>query len=327
MFLVAVVKPDATSTATALDTATGIGDLVKNVGFRAMPETLSCVVGFGSAFWDHLGRNDKPAQLHPFTPLQGDQHTAPSTPGDLLFHIRASRMDLCIELGRQIVDQLGDAATVVDEVHGYRYFDSRDFLGFVDGTADPAGDEIDPVAYIGDEDAAFAGGSYVIVQKYVHDLSSWNALTVEEQQLVIGRTKVENIELDDDVKPTNSHVFVNTVVDEDGVEHDIMRYNMPFGTVGDGQVGTYFIGYAADISIVELMLQRMFIGDPPGNTDRILEFSTAQTGTLFFVPSAQLLDELADSLSAGPTAADPAATPEPPQAGPADGSLGIGDLR
>ena len=220
-----------------------------------------------------------------------------STPGDLLFHIRAHRLDLCFELAQRLIDRLVGLVTIIDEVHGFRSFDERDLLGFVDGTENPEGARGARAVTIADDDPAFAGGSYVIVQKYLHDLP-WDALPVEEQERAIGRTKLNDIELPDDVKPANSHVALNTIVDEDGEERDIVRFNMPFGRVSDAEFGTYFIGYARDPDVIEQMLRNMFIGDPPGNYDRILDFSTAVTGNLFFVPTVDLLDGLADPADA-----------------------------
>ena len=108
---------------------------------------------------------------------------------------------------------------------------------------------------------------------------------------MIGRAKLSNVEMDDDVKPSNSHVALNTIIEADGTQRQILRENMPFGSLGAGEFGTYFIGYAGTPSVTELMLQHMFLGDPPGNYDRILDFSTAVTGTLFFVPTADFLDD------------------------------------
>ena len=153
-------------------------------------------------------------------------------------------------------------------MHGFRSFDERDLLGFVDGTENPEGIAARRSVLIGDEDPAFAGGSYVIVQKYVHDLEAWDALTVEEQERAIGRTKLDDIEFADELKPANSHVALNTIVDENGNERQIMRFNMPFGTVGAGEFGTYFIGYARNPDVIEQMLTNMFVGNPPGTTDR-----------------------------------------------------------
>jgi putative iron-dependent peroxidase len=288
-----------------------VGDLVKNVGFRDLGGHLSCVVGIGSPLWDRLSPDSRPADLHPFKAIRGPVHTAPSTPGDLLFHIRAEREDMTFELERQLLDLVGDAARVVDETVGFRYFDARDLLGFVDGTANPTGAELPDAALIGaDADPEFAGGSYVVVQKYLHDMAGWAGLPTEQQEAIIGRTKIDNIELDDDAR--KSHKTLTTIEDEGGGELAILRDNMPFGRPGAGEFGTYFIGYAARLWVIERMLERMFVGEPPGAYDRLLDFSTALTGTTFFVPTAAMLETLA----------------EPPASAPArSASLGIGSLR
>jgi porphyrinogen peroxidase len=226
-----------------------------------------------------------------------------------------------------VMTRLAGAVTVADEVHGFQYFDERDLLGFVDGTESPGGNGGLRAAIVAD-DPEFAGGSYVIVQKYLHDLTTWNAQPVEEQERVIGRTKLSDIELPDEVKPANSHVALNTVTGPDGEERQIVRANMAFGDVGRGEFGTYFIGYAADVEVTELMLENMFIGRPPGNTDRVLDFSTAVTGSLFFAPSADFLDNLPPAPRAL-TAAVPVLSPASATNGgpPSSGSLGIGSLK
>jgi putative iron-dependent peroxidase len=237
-------------------------------------------------------------------------------------------MDLCFEMATQIMARLEGAVTPVDEVHGFRYFDSRDLLGFVDGTENPTGQAAIEATLIGDEDPAFAGGSYVIVQKYLHDMAGWNALPTEAQEHIIGRTKLSDIELDDTVKPSWAHSAL-TVIEENGREIKIVRDNMPFGQAGQGEFGTYFIGYSRSPRTIEQMLENMFIGRPPGNYDRILDFSRAVTGNLFFVPSATFLEEVTpDARPAAQLAADSPAV-EPPQSIPSvsDGSLGIGSLK
>jgi porphyrinogen peroxidase len=270
-----------------------LSGLGRSVGFRVPEGELQVVAAIGSAAWDRLFAGPRPRELHPFRELAGARHKAPATPGDLLFHIRANRMDLCFEYAAQVMKRLGGAVEVADEVQGFRYFDERDLIGFVDGTESPGGAAGMGAAITGpDDDPDFAGGSYVIVQKYLHDMKAWNSLTVEQQELVIGRTKLEDIELHDDKKPTNSHIALTVVEDEDGNELQILRDNMPFGTIGSQEFGTYFIGYAKDPGVTELMLRRMFLGDPEGNYDRILDFSTATTGTLFFTPTADFLDNL-----------------------------------
>jgi len=328
VFLVVTVEPGGEQA--IRDVLENLGGLTRSVGFRIPDGGLTCVAGIGSQAWDRLFAGPRPAELHPFVPLAGPRHTAPATPGDLLFHIRARRMDQCFELAGQIVGQLGDAVRVVDEVHGFKYFDERDLLGFVDGTENPTGPAAPTAALISpDDDPDFAGGSYVIVQKYLHDLKAWNRLPVEEQERVVGRTKLDNIELPDDTKPADSHVALNTIVDESGRERQIVRDNMPFGRVGAGEFGTYFIGYSATPEVTEQMLRRMFLGDVPGRTDRILDFSTAVTGTLFFAPPADFLDELPTSpanttslLTTPDTASDPSSADTD-----TNGSLGIGSLR
>ncbi|MFD3810175.1 Dyp-type peroxidase [Rhodococcus sp. NPDC058639] len=300
-----------------------LSGLRRSVGFRIPDGGLSVVTGIGSEMWDRLFDGPRPAGLHPFVPLDGGRHRAPSTPGDLLFHLRASSTDLCFELAAKINDRLRGAATVVDETHGFRYFERRDLLGFVDGTENPEDEEAAAAALVGDEDPEFAGGSYVIVQKYLHDLSTWNAISVEEQERVVGRTKLDDIELDDATKPANSHVALTSIEDDDGEERQILRANMPFGSFGADEFGTYFIGYAATPDVTEEMLRNMFLGNPPGNYDRILDFSTAVTGSLFFCPSSEMLEDLPPAPADAPGTADTSAsTPSD-----ADGSLGIGALR
>jgi putative iron-dependent peroxidase len=291
VFLVVTIAPGDEALARARSVIADIGVLVRAVGFRDLNGHLSCNVGIGSEAWDRLGFKTRPAQLHPFPEARGPAHTAVATPGDLLFHIRAERGDMCFELERLILNALGDAVAVVDEVTGFRYFDARDLLGFVDGTENPTGNALYEATLIGEEDAAFAGGSYVVVQKYLHNLATWGELTTEEQEGVIGRTKLDDVEREDTAE-RKSHRSLNTIVDADGTEHDILRDNMPFGRPGQGEFGTYFIGYARDLSVIERMIHNMFVGDPPGEDDRILDFSTAVTGTTFFVPSHALLEGL-----------------------------------
>ncbi|HTX62506.1 MAG TPA: Dyp-type peroxidase [Acidimicrobiales bacterium] len=314
------------------DLLADLSGLARTVGFRSPGGGLAVVAGVGSAAWDRLFAGPRPAELHPFVPLEGAPHRAVATPGDLLFHVRATTMDLCWELASLVVGRLAGAATIVDEVHGFKYFDERDLLGFVDGTENPTGTDAEAAVTIGAEDPAFTGGSYVIVQKYLHDLTAWEALTVEDQERAIGRAKLSNVEMDDEVKPSNSHVALNTIVEPDGTQRQILRENMPFGSLGAGEFGTYFIGYSATPSVTELMLRRMFLGDPPGNYDRILDFSTAVTGTLFFVPTADFLDDpppLPGGAEDG-AISDGATTTGDGGAGgsvsAADGSLGIGGL-
>jgi putative iron-dependent peroxidase len=325
IFLIATVTPGIASRATIRSFCNDLPGLVRAVGFRDIEGNLSCVMGIGSDAWDRLFGQPRPAELHPFREFKASARHAVATPGDLMFHIRAKRMDLCFELATQIMTRLEGAVSPVDEVHGFRYFDDRDLIGFVDGTENPTGQAAIDAAYVGGEDATFAGGSYVIVQKYLHDMAGWNALSTEAQERIIGRTKLADIELDDAVKPTCAHNALAKVV-VDGKEIKIIRDNMPFGRVAEKEFGTYFIGYARSPRTIEQMLENMFIGQPPGNYDRLLDFSVAKTGNLFFVPSATFLEniETDDSVAALP---EQPALPAPEPAQKRKGSLDIGSLK
>jgi len=293
IFLVVTLAGEQDALAKVCSVLNGLDDLVKTVGFRDLPARLSCVVGIGCDLWDHLNFSSRPKELRPFAPIKGPVHVAPSTPGDLLFHIRSDRPDLCFEFERLLLGGLGAAVNVVDEVSGFRYFDARDLLGFVDGTANPTGLDLAASALVGDEDPDFVGGSYVVVQKYLHDLSAWAQVPTPLQEQIIGRTKMDNVEIDDDDAPRKSHKSLATIVDAAGNEYDILRDNMPFGRPGQGEFGTYFIGYSRYLWVIEKMLQRMYIGDPPSAYDRLLDFSTPRTGTTFFAPSGPTLKSLA----------------------------------
>lgn len=250
-----------------------------------------------------------------------------STPGDALFHIRAKRMDMCFELVTQIMERIGGAVSAVDETHGFRYFDDRDLLGFVDGTENPRAEDALNAALVAGEDPAFAGGSYVIIQKYLHNMNGWNVLSTEEQERIIGRKKLSDIELSDAVKPSSAHNALTTIV-ENGKQVKILRDNMPFGKSSDGEFGTYFIGYSRSPRTTEQMLENMFVGQPPGNYDRLLDFSRAVTGSLFFAPSATFLENLSGEAPpmapAGPSAPEPDRSSSSPAR---DTSLGIGSLK
>lgn len=389
IFLVLTVRPGFESR--VKDFLSEIAGLTRTVGFRSREADLSCVTGIGADLWDRMFTAPRPRGLHPFIEQRGDVHTAPSTPGDLLFHIRARRIDMCFELARLIGDALQGAVDVADEVHGFRYFDERDILGFVDGTENPedqgavdavfrhpddvaqdsgpesildsaeAGPDVAAAAGAGAEVGAvpgdgapgYPGSTFVIVQKYTHDMAAWDALSVEEQEAAFGRHKLSDVEFAEEDKAPNSHLMLNSIEDEDGNDREIVRDNMVFGSVGSEEYGTYFIAYAADVTTTEQMLTNMFIGDPVGTYDRILDFSTAVTGGLFFVPSQDFLDdpdgELAEAgLGIGgaasakvdgpdiddgsdddPVADEPTDSDDPTDSDPSaptDGSLGIGSL-
>ena len=289
IFLVVRINPGGERAARGL--LPDLAGLQRSVCARAPAGALTCVAGIGSAAWDRLFSGPRPAGLHPFPELAGAKYIAIATPGDLFFHIKAVSMNLCFEMTAQLMDRLSGAVTVEDEVHGFRHFEERDLLGFVGGTENPGGQAAAAAVLVGREDPWFTGGSYVIAQKYLHDMRAWNALPAEEQEKVLGRTKLSNIPLPAGARPASSHVALTGTARPGGAQRQILRDKMPFGSAGRGECGTYFVGYAASPGVTEQMLASMFIGDPPGNYDRILDFSAAVTGGLFFVPSADFLGD------------------------------------
>jgi porphyrinogen peroxidase len=320
IFLVVCIHPDRESVDTVRSFCGDLAGLIRAVEFRDIEAGLTCVAAFGSEAWDRLFGSPRPAELHPFREIRSGGRHAVSTPGDILFHVRARRMDICFELVTHIMERIGDAVTTMDEVQGFRYFEDRDIIGFVDGTENPRGGAAFEAALVGDEDAVFEGGSYVIVQKYLHDMKAWNALSTEAQERIIGRKKLSDIELDDVEKPASAHNAL-TVIEENGKEVKILRDNMPFGRPGYDEFGTYFIGYCRTPRITETMLENMFVGRPRGNYDRLLDFSRAVTGSLFFAPSATFLED-----APGGEVAAVSASPAAASTGN-DTSLGIGSLK
>lgn len=324
LFLTLRVGASDADAARAREVCASVPTLVRSVGRRDPAVRLSCVVGVGADAWERLvpGRS-RPAQLHAFRALADGPRSAPSTPGDLLLHVRAERRDFCHELARLVMEHFGDCVQVVEETHGFGYFDNRDLIGFVDGTENPDGDARRLWTIVGDEDPDHAGGTYVTVQRYVTDFAKWGAIATEEQERVIGRTKADDVELADDVCPPSAHKERTKIVRDDGEEHKILRHNLAWGTSTES--GTYFIGYARDLSVTEEMLQRMFVADAEGVYDRLLDFSHAVTGVHFFAPSLEVLEALADPPPAAEAGGGGGAVEERTATGA--GTLGIGSLR
>lgn len=272
----------------------GFSGLTRSMRIRFPQYEPSAVIGFGAEAWGTLFPElNKPKELTPFKALKGKDFTAVSTPGDLFFHIRALNVSSCYEFASMILQQLEGTVVAVDEVHGFRYLDGRSIIGFVDGTENPeTEDERKSFAVIGDEDPEFKGGSYAFAQKYLHDMQAWQNLSVEAQEKVIGRHKFNDIELTDEQKIPSSHNVVTNIQDEAGNDLKIVRANVAFSNPAHNEYGTYFIGYARYFSTTHKMLENMFIGTETGATDALLQFSTAVTGTLFFVPTPEFLDEV-----------------------------------
>jgi putative iron-dependent peroxidase len=267
-------------------------NLNNSVNVRFPVSRASCVMGIGHDAWLRLQLpGPLPKELKNFVPVVGGKHTAVSSKGDLHFHIRADNTSICYDMASAISDLLNPVAISTEEIHGFRYWDSRSILGFVDGTENPQGQDREFFGMVGDDDPGYKGGSYLFVQKYIHNLTAWKGLSTEQQEKVIGRSKSNDIEMADDVKPSNSHIALSNV----GDELKIVRDNMPFGNMSTNEMGTYFIAYASTFSTVQKMLNNMFIGNPEGNYDRILDFSTAKTGSLYFVPTFNMIDDFSSN--------------------------------
>lgn len=264
-----------------------------NSAYVRFPDSgASCVMGIGYNAWIDLHLPIPiPKELKNFEPIVGEKHTAVSTKGDLHFHIRGDSSSVCYDLAHAVSDVLEPVSTCIEEIHGFRYWDGRSIFGFVDGTENPQGQERAFFGLIGDDDRVYKGGSYLFVQKYIHDLNAFEELSIEEQEKVFGRYKLNDIEMQDGIKPSNSHIAVANI----GDEFKIIRDNLPFGNISTNEMGTYFIAYASTFSTVKKMLDNMFIGSPKGNYDRLLDFSTAKTGTLFFVPTLDMLDDFSSA--------------------------------
>ena len=322
MFLVWNFKKDIAVKNTFQQLCALVINLNHSANQRFPDSGVSCVMGIGFEAWTQLGLpSPLPRELEEFKAIAGDRHTAVSTKGDLHIHLRGNNASICYDMAAALSDVLAPVAECTEEIHGFRYWDSRSIMGFVDGTENPQGiQQRTHFGLIGDEDPAYLGGSYLFVQKYIHDLRAFKALSLEEQEKVFGRSKQNDIEMPADLKPANSHTALANV----GDDLKIIRDNMPFGNMSTNEMGTYFIAYARTFSTVKKMLTNMFVGSPPGNYDRLLDFSTPKTGTLFFAPSLTFLKQIADGETPGE-----AALPGTPEGGSiiADGSLQIGSLK
>lgn len=269
----------ATACRQALETLTALQKKYPN-------EKLGLTIGFGAKAWQALGHDDEGTQIKPFRPL-GDG-LAPATQHDVLFHIQSLRHDINFSLAKELVAIFANVVSIKTETHGFRWVEDRGLDGFVDGTENPQGDAIKSVAVIGE--GADVGGSYVMLQKYRHDLPKWDALPIKDQEDCIGRTKVDNIEFDKAERLPDSHLG-RTNLKENGKTLEIVRRSLPFGTV-TGEHGLMFIAYAARLWNIEAQLLSMF-GETDGKTDLLLKHvTTAVSGAYYYAPSVERLSNL-----------------------------------
>ncbi len=288
-FLVLLLNNDTHSLTTVRQFAKTFPGKVEELRQRHPDSKLSATLAFGSAAWTLLFHDkDYPSELTPFVALRNDDRLAPSTQGDVLIHIRSNRKDVNFELSRMIMEQLGESVRREEEVSGFRYLDSRDITGFVDGTENPTGDNRAAVTLI-PEGQPLAGGSYIHCQRYIHNMPHWNACPAHQQEQVIGRTKEENIEFSSEEKAPTAHIKrVN--LKENGKSLEILRHSMPYGD--SREHGLFFIAYAHTARHFNLMLEQMIHADTNGHYDHLMRYTQAVSGTAFFAPSLGFLDAL-----------------------------------
>lgn len=268
----------------------GLQELTREVGVAVAEPNLVSAVGVGSEAWPRLFETPPPPGLAPFPAMSDGPRRAPATPADIFIHIHGRRPDACFQLARRVMAQLGDAVRLVEEVQAFRTLGNRDLTGFVDGTENPKGAEMAEVALVPGDDPSFAGGSYVSIQRWVHDLAAWETLPVREQEGVIGRTKADDREMDDEVKPPFAHIARVVIEDEEGEELAVLRHSLPYGTTGEH--GLYFVAYGATPDNFRLMLERMVKADTGGHHDRLMDYTRPVTGASFFCPNLEFLADL-----------------------------------
>ena len=251
---------------------------------------IKTAVAFGPELWSRL-YSQSPAGFQQLEPIQGS-FDMPVVPADVLIHIASARADICFALSQAFFEGIRDKVHVLDERVCFRYFDGRDITGFIDGTENPQfPDDRAEVALLGEDAGIFQDGSFIFAQRYAHDLKKWKKLKVDAQEQVMGRSKLESIELEDEVKPENAHVARTVVEDEEGEEMEILRHSLPYGD-GRGDQGLFFIAYTKDLTIIDAMLERMFGTSGDGIHDRLLHFVTPMDGAYYFAPSEELLEEV-----------------------------------
>ncbi len=264
-------------------------ELINKIKQQHNTNRLFASLAFGVDYWNVIHPDSKPQHLKPFSQLGEGDLVAPATGGDLLLHIHSDRKDMIYVLASEFLKAIKTDVTVLEEVEGFHYLDDRDLTGFIDGTENPEGNERAEVALI-DNDPGFIGGSYVLAQRYVHNLPKWEKVDDKEQEGIIGRTKPDSVELDDDVMPETSHVS-RVVIEEDGEELEIVRHSLPYGKAS-GDAGLFFLAYSKDNTILEKMLANMFGTSDDGLHDHLMDYTSAKSGAYFFAPSVEMLEGL-----------------------------------
>ena len=289
LFLTLTLAPNSTTPSEAREGIRAVPRLTAELSAQHPSANLVSVVAIGADCWDVVIGEPKPGELRPFFPLENGGRSAPATEEDIFVHIRSSRPDLNYLLATHLMAAFGKSVERVEEITGFRYLDNRDLTGFVDGTENPEGEERPRVALVGEGDPAFSGGSFVHIQRYEHRMENWQKVDVAEQERVIGRTKVDNVEMEDDLRPPTAHISRVDIKVEHG-KQEILRHSMPYGDTS--RAGLYFVAYGASPAPFENMLKRMILADDQGHFDHLLKYTRAVTGAAFFAPSLEFLSTI-----------------------------------
>jgi len=265
-------------------------ELTRTIAKETREKSLTSLVAIGARAWPRVMTEPRPPGLAPFKAIKDGKRTAPSTPADLFIQITANRHAACFHLAHRFAPLLGGEVRLVEEVHGFRNVEGRDLTGFVDGTENPKGANAVKAAVVGRELPGYEGGSFLSIQRYVHNLAKWETRSVTEQERTIGRTKKGDKEMSDATKPPTAHI-ARAVIEENGEELEIVRRSLPYATTSEA--GIYFIAYGRTPDNFRKMLNRLMRADAHGHYDHLMNFTQAVTGASFFAPSIEMLESLA----------------------------------
>lgn len=259
-------------------------ELVDAIASLREPRTtmggVNLVAGFRPELWSSVAPDDAPAARGFDEDLRGvEGFTMPATQRDAVLWLSGSAYDVVFDVARMAIRSLSELAALAEETSSWPYQHDRDLTGFIDGTENPTLIEAPEFVLVPDG-APGAGGTILLLQKWVHDAAAWEALPDEEQELVMGRRKLDSVELDD--KPNDSHV---ASTDQDRIGK-IFRRNMPYGTVTDH--GTMFVGFCSEQRPLADMLESM-AGLDDGTRDALTRYTRPVTGAYYFVPSTESL--------------------------------------
>ena len=267
--------------------------LFDNYSDQFSEANLIGVVAIGEAYWDEFYPKARPALLAPFPAMHSDDRVAPTSSYDIYIEIRSDRADVNHIVSTKVCDLLGESVELIEQVQAFRFLDGRDLTGFVDGTENPQGLHRREVALVKEQDDShFAAGSYLHTQRYQHNLTLWSSLAEHEQEDVYGRTKLDNVEYDSADKALTAHTKRTSLKDAQGNSIEIVRQSMPYGDMK--RKGLFFVSYCQSPKPFEIMLKSMIHGDEHGNSDHLLKYTQAETGSAFFAPSLTFLSQVED---------------------------------